>query len=57
MRAKKVSVSALSSKAEKALKSAVRQVVKEHKRTGQPIVVWRSGKVVRISANRLLSRQ
>lgn len=54
MRAKKVSISALSSKAERALKSAVRQVVKEHKRTGQPIVVWRSGKVVRISADRLL---
>ena len=56
MRAKKVSLSALSSKAEKALKSAVRQVIEEHKRTGQPIVVWRSGKVARISANRL-SRQ
>jgi len=56
MRAKKVSISALSSKAEKALKSAVRQVVEEHKRTGQPVVVWRAGKVVRIPADRL-SRQ
>lgn len=56
MRAKRVSLSALSSKAEKALKSAVRQVVEEHKRTGQPVVVWRSGKVVRIPADRL-SRQ
>lgn len=53
MRAKKVSISALSSKAERALKSAVRQVVKEHKRTGHPVVVWRSGKVVRIPADRL----
>ena len=54
MRAKKVSISALSSKAERALQSAVRQVVKEHKRTGKPVVVWRAGKVVRISANQLL---
>ena len=57
MRAKKVSVSVLSSKAEKALRSAVRQVVEEHKRTGQPLVIWRSGKVVRIPANRLSSQQ
>ena len=56
MRAKKVSISALSSKAEKALKVAVRQVVKEHKRTGQPIIVWRAGKVVRISTVHLLRR-
>lgn len=54
MRARKVSISALSSKAEKALKSAVRRVVEEHKRTGQPVVVWRAGKVVRVSADRLL---
>ena len=54
MRAKKVSISALSSKAEKALRSAVRRVVEEHKRTGQPVVIWRAGKVVRIAANRLL---
>jgi len=53
MRTKKVSISSLSSKAEKALKRAVRQVVEEHKRTGQPVVVWRSGKVVRVSADRL----
>ena len=57
MRDKKVSVSSLSSKAEKALKSAVRRVVEEHKRTGQPIVVWRSGKVVRISADRLSNQK
>ena len=52
MSTKKVGVSALSVKAEKALRSAVRRVVEEHKRTGQPIVVWRAGKVARISANR-----
>ena len=54
MRAKKVAISALSSKAEKALKIAVRHVIEEHKRTGRPVAVWRAGKVVRIPADRLL---
>jgi hypothetical protein len=43
----------LSQKAEKALKEAVRNVVKEHKRTGDPLVVWQNGKVVKISPDRL----
>jgi len=54
MGARKAGVSALSSKAEKALRRAVRRVVEEHRRTGQPVVIWRAGKVVRIPANRLL---
>ena len=33
-------------KAEKALKEAVAEVVKDHLRTGDPLVVWRNGKVV-----------
>ena len=51
MGVKKVHVSPLASKAEKALRQAVRQVIKEHQRTGQPIVVWERGKVVKIPAN------
>ena len=43
-------------KAEKAMKRAFRRVLEEHKRLGQPIAIWRGGKVVRISADRL-SRQ
>lgn len=39
----------LHKKAEAALKKAVRQVVKEHKKTGRPLAVWRNGKAVRIS--------
>ena len=54
MGVKKVQVSSLASKAERALRQAVRHIIKEHKRTGQPVVVWRSGKVVRIPAGRLL---
>ncbi len=46
--------SSLSVKAEKAMKRAFRQVLEEHKRFGQPVALWRAGKVVRIPADRLL---
>lgn len=54
MATKKISISALSLKAQKALRQAVRRLVQEHRRLGQPVVVWREGKVVRIPANRLV---
>mgnify|MGYP001618438382 CR=1 FL=1 len=53
MGARKVNVSALSSKAEKALRQAVRRVIEEHQRNRQPIIVWEQGKVVRVPADRL----
>lgn len=40
-------------KAEKALKEAVREVIEDHKRTGRPLVIWRNGKVAKVSAKRL----
>ena len=52
MGVKKVHISALASKAVRALRQAVRHVIKEHQRTGQPVVVWDRGKVVRIPADR-----
>ncbi|MCX5667198.1 MAG: hypothetical protein NTY34_02665 [Candidatus Omnitrophica bacterium] len=39
----------LQDKAEAALKMAVRKVVRRHKKTGRPLVVWQNGKTVRIS--------
>ncbi len=39
----------LQDKAEAALKKAVRGVIKEHKKTGRPLAIWKNGKVVRIS--------
>ncbi len=51
---KKGNGASLSLKAEKAMQRAFRQVLEEHKRLGQPVAIWRAGKVVRISANRLL---
>jgi len=38
--------------AEKALKEAVRGVVKENKKAGLPLVVWKDGKVVKISPHK-----
>lgn len=40
----------LQDKAEAAMKEAVREVVSRHKKTGRPLVVWKNGKTVRISA-------
>ena len=40
-------------KAELAMKSAIRQVVEEHKKSGRHLAVWKNGKTVRISANKL----
>ena len=39
----------LHKKAEAALKKAVREVVKQHKKTGRPLAIWKNGKTVRIS--------
>jgi hypothetical protein len=43
----------LQQKAFLALKEAVREVVKRHQETGRPLAVWRNGKVVRISADKI----
>lgn len=41
----------LQDKAEAALKKAVREVVKRHRKTGRSLAVWEKGKTVRISPN------
>jgi len=40
-------------KAEAALKEAVRGVIKEHKKTGRPLPIWKDGKVVLVSPYKL----
>jgi hypothetical protein len=49
----KDSISLLHSQAEQALKKAVRKVIEEHKKSGQPLAIWRNGKVVRLSAKKI----
>lgn len=51
-----MSKKALQAKAFKALKEAVREVVREHKRSGRPLAVWRNGRVVKISASQVLRK-
>lgn len=43
----------LQDKAEAALKEAVREVVKRHKKSGRLLAVWENGKTIRISANKI----
>lgn len=39
--------------AEEALKKAVARVVEEHRRSGEPLAVWRDGEVVHVPADQL----
>jgi hypothetical protein len=49
----KRSVHLVSVKAEKALKEAVTDTIRDHARTGDPIVIWRNGKVTWVPAKQL----
>lgn len=42
-----------SQKAEKAIKKAVRGVIADRKMRGEPFIIWKNGKVVRIPASQL----
>ena len=44
-------------KAEKALKSAVRKLVQERKKTGESLYIWRNGKVAKVPASQLLRKR
>jgi len=44
---------AMAFRAEDALKIAVARAIADHKRTGDPIVVWRDGEVVKIPADQI----
>jgi len=47
----------LVAKAEKALKEAVAKTIEDHFRSGDPIVVWKNGKVVEVSPEPLCARE
>jgi hypothetical protein len=47
----------LSSKAELALQAAVRNVIEAHRRTGEPLVIWRDGCVVRLAPDKAMPPQ
>lgn len=47
----------LSEKALVALRKAVREVIKDHARTGDPMVIWQNGKVAWIPPAQLLRKE
>ena len=53
----KRSVHLVSVKAEQALKEAVAETIKDHARTGDPVVIWRHGKVAWVPAKQWLQQQ
>ena len=54
---KKLSDIPLEIRAEEALKKAVADTIADHKRTGDPIVIWRDGRVVKIPADQIEVRE
>jgi len=44
----------LHDKAEIAMKQAIKQVVENHRKTGRPLAIWKNGKTVRISPDKIL---
>lgn len=56
MKDEQLQISKLARTAEEALKKAVRRTIEEHRQTGDSVVIWRNGKVVRVSADTLLKK-
>ena len=50
---KKAEGEILSQKAEKAIKKAVRGVIADRKMRGEPLIIWKDGKVLKVPANQL----
>jgi hypothetical protein len=44
-------------RAEEAMRKAVEKTIEDHRRTGDPIVIWRDGKVVKIPADQIEVRE
>jgi hypothetical protein len=54
---KKLSDIPLEVRAEEAMKKAVEKTIEEHRRTGDPIVIWKEGKIVKIPADQIEVRE
>lgn len=54
---KNISDKKLHAGANKAIKEAVRGVLEEHKRLGEPVVIWRDGKIAKVPASQLLRKR
>ncbi|MBW1835309.1 MAG: hypothetical protein JRI62_11535 [Deltaproteobacteria bacterium] len=54
---KNLSDKAMAFLAEEALKKSVARTIADHKRTGDPIVIWRDGKVIKVPADQIEVRE
>ncbi len=54
---KNISRATIIIKAEEALKKAVQETIADHKRTGDPIAIWRKGKVVLVPSEELAVKE
>jgi len=43
----------IQAKAEAAIKKAVKEAIENHKKSGQPLAIWKNGKMSFISASRV----
>ncbi len=50
----KRSIHLMNQKAAKALKEAVKETIRDHYRTGDPLAIWRNGRVEWVRAENLL---
>ncbi|MDZ7697519.1 MAG: hypothetical protein U5R49_11555 [Deltaproteobacteria bacterium] len=54
---KKLSDIPLEIRAEEAMKKAVEKAIEDHRRTGDPIVIWKEGKVARVPVGQFEVRE
>ena len=43
----------LNQKASQAMRQAVKKVIANHRRSGEPLIVWKNGKIVKIPSRQL----
>jgi hypothetical protein len=43
----------LQDKADAAIKKAVKIVIQQHKKSGRPLAIWKNGRTVLVSANKI----
>ncbi|GEM_PF-6868185 len=51
-----MTIATLQANAEKALKQAVNRLIRESRKTGEPLIVWRHGKLHKLYPNRIVKK-
>ena len=50
-------LSSLHTKAEAAMKEAVKEVIERHKKTGRPVSIWKNNKVALVSPEKIADKK